>query len=225
MAKNDYCVIGLGRFGSEVAKQLELHGKNVMVIDHNNELIQKAAKYHKIAITCDSSNIDSLSETGITNIKTVIVAISDIESSIMTCANLKEIGVKDIIAKAMNPVHKRVLKTMGIPRVVIPEIEVAQKTALSCLYNSGNDLIGFGNGFTWLRMAVNSKAATNKSLGELGFRKRFEANIIMIQRKGKTIFPPEVTTKLEFGDLVTIICKAEKSKVISRFFGSSTISE
>jgi trk system potassium uptake protein TrkA len=148
MLKKDYCVIGLGRFGKEIATQLNKMGKNVMVIDKDANLIQKASKVHDVAITCDASDINSLAETGVANIITVIVAINDIESNIMVCANLKELGVKDIIAKAINKVHKRVLKTMGITRVVIPEIEIADRIAFQALFNIGVDIVNIGGGFS-----------------------------------------------------------------------------
>jgi trk system potassium uptake protein TrkA len=148
MAKNDYCIIGLGRFGVEVAYQLNRMGKNVMVIDKNPNLVQTASKIHELAIACDASDINSLAETGITGVNTVVVAISNIESSIMVCANLRELGLKDIIAKAINNVHKRVLKTMGISRVVIPEIEIADRIAFQALFNIGVDIVNIGSGFS-----------------------------------------------------------------------------
>jgi trk system potassium uptake protein TrkA len=148
MAKNDYCVIGLGRFGAEVASQLNKMGKNVMVIDNDPNLIQKAGKIHELAIVSDASDIHSLAETGITSVGTIIVAVSNIESSIMICANLRELGLKDIIAKAINNVHKRVLKTMGISRVVIPEIEIADRIAFQALFNIGIDIVNIGSGFS-----------------------------------------------------------------------------
>jgi trk system potassium uptake protein TrkA len=148
MAKNDFAVIGLGRFGTEVALQLSKNGRNVMVIDENKELIQRASKIHELAITCDASDLNSLSETGISNVSTVIVAISNIESSIMICANLRELGLRDIIAKAINHTHRRVLKTMGISRVVIPEVEIADRVAFQALFNIGVDVTNIGQGFS-----------------------------------------------------------------------------
>jgi trk system potassium uptake protein TrkA len=148
MAKKDYCVIGLGRFGAEVADQLNKMGKNVMVVDKNPDLIQKASKVHELAIICDASDFNSLAETGITSVDTIIVAVSNIESSIMICANLRELGQKDIIAKAINNVHKRVLKTMGVTRVVIPEIEIADRIAFQALFKIGVDIVSIGSGFS-----------------------------------------------------------------------------
>ncbi|MDR3330574.1 MAG: TrkA family potassium uptake protein [Mycoplasmataceae bacterium] len=218
MAKNDYCVIGLGRFGSEVANQLNKMGKNVMVLDKNTDLIQKASKVHELAIACDASDLNSLAETGITGVNTVIVAVSNIESSIMICANLRELGHKDIIAKAINSVHKRVLKTMGVTRVVIPEIEIADRIAFQALFNLGVDIVNIGSGFSWVKVTVNNKVILNKSLAELNIRNKYGATIMMIQRQGQVIFPPTNDTKFELGDVVTFMCHDSKINNILKFF-------
>jgi trk system potassium uptake protein TrkA len=148
MIKKDYCVIGLGRFGTEVALQLHKLNKNVMVMDIDKTLVQKAAKIYELAVVCDASDINSLAESGVANVSTIIVAVSNIESSIMICANLRELGHKDIVAKAINNVHKRVLKTMGIPRVVIPEIEIADRVAFQSIFNVGVDITSIGADFS-----------------------------------------------------------------------------
>jgi len=218
MAKNDYCVIGLGRFGSEVAHVLKENGKNVMVIDRNEDLIQKAAKTYEIAINCDASDINSLAETGVINVRTTIVAISSIEESLMVCANLRELGVKDIIAKASNKIHKRVLKTMGIAHVVIPEIEIADKIAMQALYNIGADIVSFGSGFSWIKLTVSNKDIVGKKLADLDIRKKYEATVILVQHQGEMIFPPTSETTFNIGDVVTIMCRVEKLKAIVKLF-------
>jgi trk system potassium uptake protein TrkA len=146
--KGSYCVIGLGRFGEEVALQLHKMGKSVVILDKNHEVVQRASKIYDLAIECDTTDINSLIESGINNVTTVIVAVSQVEASIMTCANLRELGQKDIIAKAANNVHKRVLRTMGISRVIIPEIEMADRIAFQALFNVGVDVMGIGGGYS-----------------------------------------------------------------------------
>jgi trk system potassium uptake protein TrkA len=148
MKRNDYCIIGLGRFGNEVALQLHKMGKSIMVIDKDKDTIQKASKVYDLAIICDATDINSLSEAGIGIMVPVIGAIDDIEDSIMVCANLRELGHKDIVAKANNQIHKRILKTMGIARVVIPEMEIADKVAFQSLFNVGVDITSIGSGFS-----------------------------------------------------------------------------
>lgn len=210
MAKSDYCVIGLGRFGVQLSTRLYEMGKNVMVIDINQEAIQKASSMHELCIKCNATDINSLIDTGIQNVKTVIVAISSIETSILVCANLREIGMNDIIAKATNVIHERVLKTMGIPRVVIPDIEVANRTALQCVYNLGADITSIGAGLSWIKTVVTNQDVVGISFIELNFKEKYGATIIMIQRKDKIIFPPDKDTKFLIGDIASVMCRTEK---------------
>jgi trk system potassium uptake protein TrkA len=218
MVKKDYCVIGLGRFGTEVALQLHKLNKNVMVIDIDKSLVQKASKIYELSVVCDASDINSLAETGITNVNTVIVAISNIESSIMVCANLRELGHKDIVAKATNNVHKRVLKTMGIPRVVIPEVEIADRVAFQSIFNIGVDITNIGAGFSWVKTIVNNRLILNKTLAELSIRNKYDITIMMIQRQGQVIFPPTNETKFEMGDVVTFMCHDNQIASALKFF-------
>jgi trk system potassium uptake protein TrkA len=146
--KGSYCVIGMGRFGSEVAFQLHKMGKNVIILDNDREAVQRASKIYDLAVECDATDINSLTESGIHNVTTVIVAVSQVEASIMICANLRELGQKDIIAKAANNVHKRVLRTMGISRVIIPDIEMADRIAFQALFSVGVDVMGIGGGYS-----------------------------------------------------------------------------
>lgn len=221
MRRSDFCIIGLGRFGNEVAFQLHKMGKNIMVIDQNKDLIQKASKIYDLAIICDASDINSLSETGIINVNSIIVAVDDIEASIMICANLRELGHKDIIAKANNSIHKRVLKTMGVGRVVIPEIEIADRIAFQSLFNVGVDITSIGSGFSWVKTSVSNSTIFGKTIAEINIRGKYDATIMMIQRKGEVIFPPLPNTKIEVGDVLTLMCRDTKISQILRFFVKS----
>ncbi len=221
--KKSYCVIGLGRFGYQVATKLNEGGKDVIVIDKNEEKIEKASKIFDIAFKADATDINSLVEIGIQNVRTIIVGVTSIEESIMVCANLREIGVKDIIAKANNDIHKRVLKTMGIARIVVPDIEIANRIAVQALYNIGIDIFSIGDGFSWVKGVVNNEAVVNKTLEKLDLRVKYDATVIMVQRSGKTIFPPAKDTSLMIGDVVTIMCRNEKIKSVVKLLNVEDI--
>lgn len=218
MAKKDFAIIGCGRFGSEIGQKLLENNKNVMIIDNDHSVIQKLSKVYDVAIQCDTTDINALEESGVANVKTVIVAIANIESSIMTCANLKELGVKDIIAKAVNHVHRRVLRSLGIPRVIIPEIDIAERIALQCLYSSNVEIIPITSGFSWLKLIVNNESIIGKKLGGLNLRTKMNANVMMIQKQGNIIFPPGPETILDFGDVVTVMCRNQNIQNVVNFF-------
>ncbi len=223
--KNDYCVIGLGRFGYQVALKLNEAGKNVMVVDKDQEIVEKASKIFDVAFKCDATDINSLVEAGVQNARTVIVGVTNIEESIMVCANLREIGIKDIVAKANNNVHKRVLKTMGIARIVIPDIEIANRVAIQVLFNIGIDIYTMGEGFSWVKGVINNEAVCNKTLEKLDLKIKYDATVIMIQRQGKIIFPPAKDSMFQIGDVVSIMCRNEKIKSIVKLLNVEDVEE
>lgn len=217
MARTEYCVIGLGRFGTQIASKLDSLGKKVMVIDHNQELINKAAKTHEICIKGDATDINFLADSGIKNVKTVVVAVSTIETSIVICTNLRELGINDIMAKASNVIHERVLKSIGINHVVIPEIELANKMALQCVYNLGADVVNVGVGISWIKSIVTNKEVVDKPIIQLKIKEKFDGNIMLIQRRENVIFPITKDTTLKIGDIVTIMCRDENIAKIFKY--------
>ena len=134
--KNEYYVIGFGKFGQQVAKTLYDNGLNVVIIENDKKRAEKAAELSEYTMVIDATDLVALKETGIANAKTVVVAVSDIQNGILVCANLIQLGAKgSIIARAQNQIPKMVLKTMGIENVTIPEIEVAHHVALQAMYS------------------------------------------------------------------------------------------
>ena len=149
MLKNEYFVIGCGKFGTQLATTLSGNGLYVVTIDKSQEKVDCISKYSDYGMCVDTSNIDALRDTGVVNATCVIVAISDIQESIMTCANLIELGVGgNIIARAQNKIHKRILETMGIHHVTIPEIEVADRVALQAMYRFSESVHSLTEGFS-----------------------------------------------------------------------------
>ena len=107
------------------------------------------SKNYDYGICTDTTDIDSLRDTGVTKATCIIVAISDIQDSIMTCANLIELGFSgNIIARAQNMVHKRILKTMGVQHITVPEIEVANRVALQAMYRFDESVHSLTEGFS-----------------------------------------------------------------------------
>ncbi|MCQ2748032.1 MAG: TrkA family potassium uptake protein [Mycoplasmoidaceae bacterium] len=140
MAKVEFAVIGYGRFSAQIADQLHELGKNVMVIEKDTAICDKISRLHEIVIKADATDINALADCGIKNVKTVIVGTSSVEASIMICANLRQLGCENVIARAKNQTHERVLKTMGITNVIIPEVEFANKLAIQLVYNLGAEI-------------------------------------------------------------------------------------
>ena len=221
MAKLEYCVIGLSRFGTQVADQLKSYGKSVMVLDINQDLVNVAAKKYDIVAKCDCSDLKNLIDLGIQNTKIVIVACDNLEKEIMICANLKHLEIPMIIAQAKTTIHERVLKTLGVSLVVVPEIDAANKMAIQCVYNLGADVTLIGTKASLVKTVVFNDKLNGKSIIELDLRRKYGAIIIYIQRNDMTIFPITKTTIIKTGDLVSLVCLNKELKKILTLFTKS----
>lgn len=214
MAQVEYCIIGLGKFGMQVANQIHLHGGHVMAIDINQETINKAGRLFDIAIKCDATDINALIDTSIQNVKTIIVCVSSIEISSMICANLRELSLSNIIARAKNNIHERILKILGVSQVTVPEIEAANRIATKCLYNFGCDVSIIDNNLSLIKAVVTNPEIIDKNVVDLVLKDKYGANVMFIQRRDMTIFPITKFTSLKFGDITTILCHNKDIKKI-----------
>lgn len=206
-SKNEHFVLGYGKFGSEIIKTLHDNGYTVVAIDANQQLIDKNSANADYAICLDTTDLNQLKETGIANAASIVVAISDVQVSILTCANLIELGAKgNIIARAINMVHKRVLMTMGIQHVTVPEIEVGKRVALQAMYGFDESVHSLTSGFSWTKLVVSHNELNGKMVQSLEIRKKYGATILFIKRDGQNIFPVNPDTKILLGDTIAIMC-------------------
>ncbi len=130
--KKVFGVIGLGRFGFNVAKTLAEGGAEVIACDIDEEKVRQISELVSSAFVLDATDEKALKESGIANADTVIVSIGEnVEASLLVVVQLMELGVKEIIAKAVNPLHGRVLERLGVSRVIHPERDMAIRLAHS----------------------------------------------------------------------------------------------
>ncbi len=135
--KKSVFVIGLGRFGKNLALNLIKSDVSVFIGDVDKKVVQEFADSQGInnSLIIDATNIESLNSMNIQRFDLVVVAMADIENSLLTCANLKDLGVKNIIAKAQNTIHSRLLKAIGVQNVIFPEKDSAIITAQQIIYD------------------------------------------------------------------------------------------
>ena len=126
-----FAVLGLGRFGSEIAVALSGGGKEVLAVDVAEDRIQAVSSLVTHAVTADATDEHVLKAIEISSFDAVIVAIGDVEASVLATVTLKELGANYIVAKASNDKHKRVLEKIGADYVIVPEAEMAHKLANS----------------------------------------------------------------------------------------------
>ena len=179
-------VIGLGRFGAEVARELCSLGCEVLAIDTKSDAVQQMANDVTQAVVGDSQDKEVLRALGVRNFDCAIVAIGgNLSSSVLTTLNLKELGVPYVVCKAHDETHRRVLVKLGADRVVIPEQEQAHRLARSISAPHMLAYIGLSEDYGIAEVPA-PKDWFDKSLVELNIRVKYGVNIIAVRRDGKT---------------------------------------
>ena len=142
MQKKTYAVLGLGRYGTAVAKELVKNGADVIAVDKNEQIVQDSSVYLPICKCADITDPEVISELGISNADVVIVAMaSSLEGSILAITLCKEAGVKTVIAKCANETHRKILKRVGADMVVFPENESGTRLAKNLLTSGFTDIL------------------------------------------------------------------------------------
>ncbi len=199
-----FLVIGLGRFGSEVARKLSEQKGEVLAMDRRNDLVQQLSNDVTHAVVGDSQDKEVLRALGAGNFDCAVVAIGgDLSASVLTVMNLKELGVPYIVCKAHDETHRRVLEKLGADRVVIPEQENADRLAKSLSSTNVLDYIVLSNEYGIIEVPV-PKVWVGKSLKELNVRAKLGINILAIKHDGMTDVSPAADYVLS-GDAIMLV--------------------
>jgi trk system potassium uptake protein len=214
MGKKQFVVIGLGRFGSSVAKTLYTYGNDILAIDSNEAAIQEISDDVTKAIQMDATDENSLKSVGISNFDVAVIAIgSDIQSSIIITLLVKELGVNYIIAKAHNDMHAKILYKIGADRVVLPEKDMGSRVAHNLISSSILDYIELSPDYS-IAEIVSPQEWSGKTLLELNLRANYGVNIMAIKRGTIVNISPSANAQVQSGDiLVAIVGINELSKL------------
>lgn len=200
-----YIVIGLGRFGGETARQLCMLGCDVLAMDLRNELVQQLSPDVTHAVVGDSRDKGVLRALGASEFDCAIVAIGDdLAASVLTVMNLKELGVAQIICKANDETHRRVLEKLGADRVVVPEQEHAVRLARSLSSPNVLDYIELSEDYGIIEVPA-PRSWQKKTLKELNVRAKLGVNIIAVRRDGEINVSPSADYCIEQGDVMVVL--------------------
>ena len=224
MLKKEFFVLGCGLYGSTIIEYLNNSGVNIVAVDKNKEAIDRIMKKCSYAVCADTTNIDKLMELNITKAKCVIVGLNNIDDSITTCANLVQLGVQGVVmARAINEIHARVLKTLGVKHVSLPVQEVAKHVALHALYNFNEGVYSLSNGFSWTKVIISNPECIAYPIKRLDVRNLYNVNILYVIRNGKLKFPINPDMNLNIGDIVAFMCPdKDLNAAINYFVGRKT---
>ena len=204
-------IIGAGRFGLSLAEALADAGTEVLLIDRNNALVQSAIKKVTWAVQCDATSASALESAGIVECDTVVVAIgSNVEASMLVTANCKELGIKNVIAKATSEIHGKILDKLGADQIIYPDRDSAHRLARNITEHNAYDLLEISEGFSLAEIDV-PEACIGKTLAEADLRKKSGVTVLCLRRldpknarKPRQIVIPAVNDAFLAGDKLIV---------------------
>jgi trk system potassium uptake protein TrkA len=202
----NFLVIGIGRFGSKVAVTLADLGYDVLAIDIDEDAIQSIARYVPNCVIADATKKDVLKELiGKNGIDVAVVAIgNNLQASILSIVNLKNLGIENITVRADESDHKELFEMVGATDVIIPEEASAVSLANQITSNAIVDYYNISGEYGMYKLEIGEKFKP-KSIIDLNLRQQFEINVIGIIPQGGEIFMPKGQDILRPGDTVVVV--------------------
>ncbi len=200
-----YVVIGLGRFGSETARLLSEMGCEVLAMDVRSELVQQIANDVTQAVVADAQDKSVLKALGVQEMDCAVIAIGDdLAASVLATMNMKELGIPQVVCKAHDDTHRRVLEKLGADRVVIPEKEYAARLAQSLASTNILDYIELSPDYGIAEVPAPA-SWHGKTLRELNVRAKLGLNILAVRRGNGIDVSPVADFAVESGDIVVVL--------------------
>jgi len=199
MARRSFAVIGLGRFGSAVARTLSELGQDVIGIDSSEDRVREMADFVSHAMELDATDEKALRAAGIQDVDVAVISIGEnIEASLLVVMQVMGLGVENIIAKAVTGLHGRILQKLGVKRVIYPEREMAIRVAHSLVVPNVLDYIELSRDFSIVELPAPPEFV-GRTLKDLALRQRFGLQLIAIKRRQPT-GDGEITNVAPSGD-------------------------
>jgi len=175
-------VVGLGRFGSTLAVSLSRDGAEVLAVDRSARLVEVVAEDVTVAVGFDATDLNNLKAYDVGSMDVGVVAIGEnFESSVLVTMHLKNLGVPQVYAKALNEMQEAVLLQVGADQVLKPEEDMGERLASHLLHDSVVDFVELPPGFSLKRIRVPEEWC-DQSLEELGLLGKFRLNLVQVRR-------------------------------------------
>jgi trk system potassium uptake protein TrkA len=215
--KKNFIVIGLGRFGSNVAITLAETNSDVLAVDIDKDAVKSVSKKVPHCVIADATNLDVLTELGAGSIDHAVVAIgNNLEASILTIVNLKKLNVKKITVRADEEGHKELFKLIGATEVIIPEENAAVFLANQIKSDSIIDYYIIDKDYVMVKINVGKKFIS-RTLADLNIRNEFDVNIVGIVRNDEFRIP-HGTDYICANDVVVVAGKDPNILKLDQFF-------
>jgi trk system potassium uptake protein TrkA len=211
-----FAVIGLGKFGFHAAKALFEDGNEVVAIDIDKGRVQEIASYSTEAVVLNATDKDALKSLGLENMDGVIVSTgTKIGTSILICLYLQEIGVKKVLAKALDEDHAKILKRVGATEIIHPERDMALRVSSSLSRPNILDFIPLADEFDLVQVGP-PREFVGKSLKQLNLRAKYNVHVIAIKElvPENFLLVPPASFVIKDSDILIMLGKSENIKLI-----------
>jgi len=209
MKSKQFIVIGLGKFGQSVAKTLYQLGYDVLAVDDDETIVQEISDQVTHAVQMDATDEYSLRTLGIRNFDVAVVSIgTNVQSSIMVTLNLKEAGVKKVIAKGNNEMHAKLLTKIGADRVILPEADMGVRVAHNLVSSNILDFIELSPDYSIVEISAPSQWI-GKNIKDLDARAKYGINIMAIKTDSNINISPMATDIIGKNDILVVIGSIE----------------
>lgn len=211
-----FCIIGLGCFGTALAQALAAKRHQVLVISEDEEAVNAIANTVTNAVIGDPTSETVLCTAGVADYDCAVVCIDDsMNDSILATMTLKEIGVAEVVARAMNARHRKVLEKIGADMVVFPEEDMGERLAQILMKKDVLDYFSFSDEYSVAEIHV-PRDWIGRTMIELNIRRRYGITVIALRRGGKLDVTPAPDVPFSEGDTITIMGTDDKIEKLAK---------
>lgn len=215
--KKQYIVIGLGRFGRSVARQLEANGCMVLAVDREEKNVNTVAEYVTRAMCMDITDEDAVEELGLSNFDGAVVSIGhNLDAAIFAVMWAKEQGVTQVIAKANDEIQGKILTKVGADEIVYPEREMGYHLAKNLAFGNFLDAVELTADYSIAEIPILHEWV-GKNLKELRLREKYHVNVIAVKRNRDLEITPSADKNFVEDDIVVVLGKNDVLKKLSTY--------
>lgn len=216
MKRKTIGIIGLGRFGGTLAKQVAALGHEVVGIDIEETLVQKLAPYLTHSIVGDFSDEDTIRQLNLQELDVVVIAIGDnLKAKLLSAMVLKELHTPYIVAKAATTMESKLLERVGADLIIFPEMDMAERVAQMLTRENIVDYFQLSQDIGLVEMGI-PQFMVGHTLVELDIRKHYNVNIVAVKRDKNVIAPPNPNNPLQDDDMLIVIGRNEDITKLSQ---------
>lgn len=202
--RKQFLVAGLGLFGTSVAVTLQGLGYDVYALDSDESIVQDLSMQLPYVVCGDASDKKTLQSLPLEDVDVAVVAIGNVERNMMATMLLKELGIKQVVSKAINSLHGAMLSKIGADKVIFAERDMGERLAHNLISAGVMDYIELSSEISVMSLPIPTEFI-GKNLIEADLRRRYDVNVVAIKRDGRTLVNPKAQEVFQPEDEIVVL--------------------